>query len=852
MLLSIIIAFTLKLALSFLPSFTVDMSAWLGWAVRLSQTGPASFYSQSIWTQYTPGFLYWLWLGGKIGWVNQLLVKLPTIVADIFTGLLIYKIIKRRHHRLGHYCFFFYVLSPAIIFISSVWGQIDGILTAFLVSAFYFSIEKKQPYLSWLFWAIAFLIKPQAIALFPALAIVSLRLFTLKQHFFSVLIAMATIVFGSLPFFPNSPIFGLPNLISSMGQDYQFTSLFAFNTWSIIPGMWKSDAATFLNLSYYHWGIILYLLSLGTLFIQSFRWFKNSQNFYLLASLSSLSFFLFPTRIHERYLFPFFAFFLIFAALKKSTKLLYVYVFASFAYLINIYLPYAYYTDYLLQSPQLIFAITRLAPFIAAGFLGLFFWLLFMPKLLKTSPRNLVKKYIKNIANSLSHNSNKLILIIIFLTFFVRLYRLGIPTSYHFDEVYHAFTAQEMLKGNVMAWQWWNTPPKGVAYEWTHPPLAKHFMVTGMLVFGNSPFGWRFPSVIFGTANVLLIYLLAKQLFLSFRKSYSIPLLAAGLYSLESLSFVQSRIGMNDTYMIFFILLSLFTLLKKKYPASALSFALALTTKWSAIYLAPVLAVSYFLSHKKIKFKSLTLLAIGYPLATIIIYLFSYLPFFTSGHTWSQFIELQKQMYWYHTNLEATHNYSSPWWTWPLLLRPVWYHVDYGAQYSIQDSATSAKAFGLGNGWISSLLKAVNATADQDNAIANIYALGNPIIFWGGLTAIIYSVLQILKMLYKKSLLIASYSLLILLSGYLAFLLPWAIAPRIMFLYHYLPSIPFMVIILAWCQIKLYNSSRSGRFAAISYTLLAISVFFFFYPHLTAIPIPKDWVNIFFWFPSWK
>jgi len=68
--------------------------------------------------------------------------------------------------------------------------------------------------------------------------------------------------------------------------------------------------------------------------------------------------------------------------------------------------------------------------------------------------------------------------LILLLAFFTRFWRLGIPDTYHFDEVYHAFTAKEMLLGNSAAWEFWNTPPEGFAYEWTHPPLAKLFMET--------------------------------------------------------------------------------------------------------------------------------------------------------------------------------------------------------------------------------------------------------------------------------------------------------------------------------------------------------------------------------------
>ena len=67
-----------------------------------------------------------------------------------------------------------------------------------------------------------------------------------------------------------------------------------------------------------------------------------------------------------------------------------------------------------------------------------------------------------------------------------------------------------------------------------------------------------------------------------------------------------------------------------------------------------------------------------------------------------------------------------------------------------------------------------------------------------------------------------------------------------MFLYHYLPATPFMIILLAWAL------TRIGFKFAIGYLLLAISLFLFFYPLWTAIPVPQSWANIFFWLPTWK
>jgi len=338
-----------------------------------------------------------------------------------------------------------------------------------------------------------------------------------------------------------------------------------------------------------------------------------------------------------------------------------------------------------------------------------------------------------------------LLIIIISASLILRLIRLDYPQNYVFDEVYHAFTAKEYLKGNKAAWEWWTTPPKGVAFEWTHPPLAKEIMSSFMFVLRTQDsWAYRLPGVLLGTLSIYLVYLLAIKLL----KNRNMALISAFAFSIDGLNFVQSRTGMNDIYYVAFVLLSLLFFLNKKFFLSATVFGLALASKWAAIYLIVIYLI--LLIYKK-RIKEI----IYFILFSFSIYLLSYIPFFLQDHSINQFMELQAQMYWYHTNLKATHDYASAFWSWPLNLYPIWYFVDY-----------------------------------QKDTIANIFASGNPALFWVGSVAIILTTYQAIK---KKS-----SSLLLIIALLLIFWLPWAISPRIMFLYHFSPSVPFMCICLGY------------------------------------------------------
>ncbi len=60
-------------------------------------------------------------------------------------------------------------------------------------------------------------------------------------------------------------------------------------------------------------------------------------------SLASFAFFLFLTRIHQRYLFPFFSFLLITVFVISSLKLKIIYLVLSSVHLINLWYVYYYY-----------------------------------------------------------------------------------------------------------------------------------------------------------------------------------------------------------------------------------------------------------------------------------------------------------------------------------------------------------------------------------------------------------------------------------------------------------------------------------------------------------------------------
>ncbi len=430
----------------------------------------------------------------------------------------------------------------------------------------------------------------------------------------------------------------------------------------------------------------------------------------------------------------------------------------------------------------------------------------------------------------LAYRVEILLFLIIFISFGLRFYRLEIPKSYYFDEVYYAFTAQEMAKGNKLAWQIPGeeaSVPEDLAYEWTHPPLGKEISALGIIIFGDNTFGWRFFQALFGVMGTLFIFLLGRSLF-----NNGVGLIAAILYTFESFIFVLSRITMVDIFMANFVLLA--SLFVVKYAKSQRTLFLilagafcgaAMSIKWSGVYIAEFLAgVSFFLiyyfevysssseghSYIRAVLNIIPRMIFAFVLIPLFVYLATYIPFFYFGHSIGDFINLQGSMFGYHEGVTETHPYQSEWWMWPILLKPVFMHFeDLGSEYTY------------------------------------IYALGNPFIWWTGCLFFVLGVVQVIR---KEA-----PALIFAVVSVFAYWLPWALSPRkISFLYHFLPALLFILIISAYYLDSLWRKSQYGKFIVIIYMLIAVGVFFYFYPILSAVPIAPESYDSYIWLQSWR
>lgn len=348
-----------------LAGFKIDMDAWFAWSERLASLPFSQFYSDAIWTNYTPGYLYVLYLLGILkslftiddGFYYYAVLKLPAIVAEIVLTVFVYKKVLVDYPKWAKIAALVIILNPALFFNSAVWGQIDGFLTLMMVLSVYF-LDKRNLFLSSIFLGISFLIKPQAIALLPAYGIFLIRNMlignnrehTIKNIIQIIFPAIFIIFLFSWPFFPEQPLLGIFNLFLKMMKDYSFTSLYAYNFWGAM-GFWIPDNLGWLNISYKIWGYILLMIFWFWVFLFG----RKKLSAYSLAVLATLSFFFLPTRVHERYLYPALVFLIIVASKMKSLKLLILTLILSLIHFLNLYFVYVYYNEVYNKLPKILY-----------------------------------------------------------------------------------------------------------------------------------------------------------------------------------------------------------------------------------------------------------------------------------------------------------------------------------------------------------------------------------------------------------------------------------------------------------------------------------------------------------------
>jgi len=410
------------------------------------------------------------------------------------------------------------------------------------------------------------------------------------------------------------------------------------------------------------------------------------------------------------------------------------------------------------------------------------------------------------------------LLIVVLAAALVRLPGLGYPGEEYFDEVYHATTAQEYLQGQDPT-------------EWVHPPTAKLLIAVGVAAFGYEPWAWRLAPAIAGTLLAAVFLLLAWRVTSSGRAT----LLATGLLLLDGVFLVQSRVAMTNVFAVLFQLLSAWLVLRAATPqrlswgrmtAAGVALGLALSTRWTSLWAWGFLGLVFvaFRIRRLLEreqrpgwawLQEIAQLTLAFFVLPSAVYLLSYVPWMMQGHSVVDTITLQRDIWNYHARLTATHNYFSPWWTWPWVYRPTWYF------------------------WWS-----------DEHWIRGIVALGNPALWWASVPAVLWALVTGVRQADPRRSFAAA--------GFCFLYLPWALSPRTLNFGHYLfEALPYACLALGMLLDRLWDGPLGS--VCRGYVVVVALLFLLFLPLYTAIPLPQElWAfrfpwggGIWTWFPTW-
>lgn len=466
-----------------------------------------------------------------------------------------------------------------------------------------------------------------------------------------------------------------------------------------------------------------------------------------------------------------------------------------------------------------------------------------------------------------------------------------------FDEVYYAKFASAFLKGEIIFTG--------------HPPLSTYIVAIGIwigthLPWGNvdpkndlaglllSPFSYRWLNAFTGAWIPLLVGAIAYQLL--HRRTYA--LIAAFLIALDGLFLVESRYALNNIYLVLLGLLGqLFFLLALQSTAfrrwlylflAGVGFGGAAAIKWNGmgfllgaygvwaagwlIHWVQLIRSSFFPKPDatrerriaKSPLNYLTQLHLAHILFGLVIvpaftYYVSWLPYIQVDPGNSNFWQLQAETYDYHKRVGGieAHPYCSPWYSWPLMLRPVAYFYQ------------TAQATGDG-----SVLPELSPTNNAANIIYDVHAMGNPILWWFSTVAVGLFTLLLLLRLWQSTVSFHSstptasedrlrasvkplsmahtWTIAYLLINWAANFLPWVRVTRCVFIYHYMESLVFAVMLLAllidrWLQ----SHHQWQKTAAVTVTSLVLGGFIFWMPLFLGLPLSPGALQLRRWLSSW-
>jgi dolichyl-phosphate-mannose--protein O-mannosyl transferase len=481
----------------------------------------------------------------------------------------------------------------------------------------------------------------------------------------------------------------------------------------------------------------------------------------------------------------------------------------------------------------------------------------------------------------------------------LRLINLGRPDKIVFDETYYAKDALSLLRfgyerktvegANDLILAGDTDVFIDEASYIVHPPLGKWLVALGIRLFGMEPVGWRIASALAGVITVIIVARVGRRLFRSTMLGS-----AAGLFvAVDGMAITISRIAILDGILAMFIIAGFASLLvdrdrtRERYAdwiaarlaadlplgdgpslgwrpwrlAAGVLLGCAAATKWSGLFALAVfgvLTVLWDISMRRAggtRSPTVNALLRDGPVAfvtmvipAITVYLASWSGWIASDNAWDRqwganhepsaigglmpdwlrgLWHYHSRMLGFHGDLTDGHTYESGAWSWLIMQRPVSFDWE-----SFQAGENGCNFEGV------------------DECSQAMLALGNPILWWAGVAALLVCLWQwFVRRDWRGGAIVA---------GVLATWAPWLFITRTTFAFYAVAIGPFVALAVAYALGLVIGDSRAtptrravGVTLAGAFVLAVLVVAWFFYPIHVDELIPRDEWGRRMWLDSW-
>ena len=489
----------------------------------------------------------------------------------------------------------------------------------------------------------------------------------------------------------------------------------------------------------------------------------------------------------------------------------------------------------------------------------------------------------------------------------LRFVNLGQPHALIFDETYYPKDALSLLRfgyerqvvdnANDLILQSdgvWQTLDifKDTAAFVGHPPLGKWTIALGEYLFGATPFGWRFAVAVLGTLSILMVARITRRL----TRSDLIGTIAGLLLALDGMHLVLSRTGLLDMVLMFWIVAAFGLLLldrdrtRRKLAeiveregierlstdwgprlglrpyrwAAAVTLGLACSVKWSGLWflaLFIVMTVVWDVSARRAVgvrrpwaatiLRDAPVAGLSIVAIAAVVYLASWSGWLLTDGGWDRawaatqpawtlpvtgwtlpipealrsLIYYHGEAWRFHIGLDSGHAYDSNAMSWPFMTRPTAFHWD-----AIKDGSRGCPT---------------------DNCAVEVLALGNPIIWWAAIFALLH---QMWRWVGSRDWRAGA-----VLVGIAAGWVPWLLyLDRTIFTFYTVVYVPFVAMALAMSLGTILGPAsasekrrRNGAIVVGAFLVVVIAAAWWFYPIWTGEVIPYDAWRLRMWMPTW-